>query len=158
MKILALFLIPALLFSSCMSTTLIDTKQKGAHVYFDGEYKGESPVKVGNTKVVSTCTDLRIELEGYETLITEICRDEEPAIGPIVAGACLYVPWLWSFKYKKNHYYVLKEKENTFNQSYDSQENQKSKADKLKELNDLRDKGLINDEEYKKAKSKILGL
>ncbi len=157
MRKLAFFLIPVILGSSCMSTTLIDTKQKGAHVYFDGEYKGESPVKVGNTKVVSTCTDLRIELEGYETLLTEICRDEEPAIGPIVAGACLYVPWLWSFKYKKNHYYVLKEKENTYNLNDDSQEDQKSKAEKLKELNDLKDRGLINDEEYKKAKSKILG-
>lgn len=113
MKLFTLLFVPIVISSSCMSTTIISTEQKEADVYFDGEYKGKSPVKVGNTKVVSTCTDVRIEKEGYETLMTQICRDEELAAGPIVAGTCLLafpVPWLWSFKYKKNHHYILKEK------------------------------------------------
>lgn len=115
MKLFILLFVPVVICSSCMSTTVISTQQKDADVYFDGEYKGKSPVKVGNTKVVTTCTDIRIEKEGYETLMTQICRDEELAAGPIAGGACLLaialpVPWLWSFKYKKSHHYILKEK------------------------------------------------
>jgi hypothetical protein len=162
-KYASVIILSAIILSSCVSSTVIQSNVSNATVYIDGEHAGTTPVTMKNTKVVSSCTDIRLEKEGYETLTTQICRDEEIDIAPAVAGFCLTVPWLWVYKYNPSHYYELKKKENIIapinNETIieaSSSEEQKTKIGKLKELKDLFDQGLINEDEYKKAKADIL--
>ena len=88
--------------------TVIQTEPAGATVYIDGRNAGPSPVEMADTKVVTSCTDIRIEKDGYQRKVTEICRDEQPAVGPIIGGFFLLVPWLWAYEYQPSHFYELK--------------------------------------------------
>ena len=57
---------------------------------------------------------------------------------------------LWAFDYKPNYFYELTPIEREINY------NSESKEDKLIELKKIYEKGLITEEEYKKAKERIL--
>jgi len=156
-------IIACLSLTSCISSTVIQSNVPNATVYIDGEHAGTTPVTMKNSKVVSTCTDIRLEKEGYETLTSQICRDEEIDVVPAIAGFCLTVPWLWVYKYNPSHYYELKKNENIIGPIKKKKEvekspskEQKNKIEKLKELKDLFDQGLITEDEYKKAKADIL--
>ncbi|MFT4898398.1 MAG: hypothetical protein ACI9U0_000181 [Flavobacteriales bacterium] len=159
----------SIMLTSCMSSTVITANAANATVYIDGVHSGKTPVTMKNKKVITTCTDIRIEKDGYETMLTQICRDEAPDLGPIVAGFCITIPWLWGYKYYPSHYYALEKKDYTVAPEYNTKETEdpaagsntkteKSVADQLKDLKSLYDQGLITDDEYKKAKAEILGI
>jgi len=166
-KLTTLLFVTIILFASCRSMTVIQTEPAGATVYIDGRNAGPSPVEMVDTKVVTSCTDIRIEKDGYQRKHTEICRNEQPAVGPIIGGFFLLVPWLWAFEYQPSHFYELKpleteEKSATTTKSANSTENLKdTKAEetmdeKLIKLKDLYEKGLITEDEYKAQKAKVL--
>ncbi|MBT3302783.1 MAG: PEGA domain-containing protein [Bacteroidetes bacterium] len=149
----AILVAALIVLSSCSSTTLIETDPAGAIVYIDGVNKGQSPVRMTNSKIISSCTDIRIEKEGYERLYDEICREEEPAAGPIVCGYFFLVPLLWAFDYNPSHFYELTPlplKPDSEGMKPETME------EKLLRFKALFEKGLITEEEYKKAKEKIL--
>ena len=156
-RIISLSFIAILLFPSCKSYTLIQTGVTGASgetnatVYIDGVNAGSAPVTMSNKKVVTSCTDIRIEKEGYETISTEICRDEEIDIGPAIGGFFVGIPWLWCLKYSPSHYYELQPLK-----AVTPNNNTQSTEQKLLELKQLFEKQLITEEEYKKSKEKIL--
>ncbi len=168
-KVFAFSMVLSTILTSCMSSTVITANAPNATVYIDGVHSGKTPVTMKNKKVITTCTDIRIEKEGYETMLTQICRDEAPDIGPIVAGFCITIPWLWGYKYYPSHYYALEKKDDAIAPQDNTKETEDQETDfntkpensipdQLKSLKKLHDQGLITDDEYKKAKAEILGI
>jgi hypothetical protein len=94
--------------SSCSSSTYIESTPTGADLYLDGESAGQTPYQMTDTKIVFSCTTVRIEKEGYQTHYASICRDEEADVGAIIGGILLWVPFLWTLKYKPHRHYKLR--------------------------------------------------
>lgn len=104
---IAFVIAATVLFTGCASTTLIDSVPSGANLYLDGEYVGVTPHTMTDTKLVGTCTSVRMEKKNYYRFQTNICRAEEVDGGAVVAGVFLYFPFLWTMKYKPTHIYEL---------------------------------------------------
>jgi hypothetical protein len=106
-KIIALLLASIIMFSSCVSTTMIQTSPSGAKVYLDGESVGTTPYTHSDTKVVGSTTTVLIKKEGYEDFVTSISRNEEVDVGAVVGGIFFLFPFFWTMKYKPIHNYEL---------------------------------------------------
>jgi hypothetical protein len=163
-------------FCSCTSSTLIESEPKGAMLYIDNQLVGETPYVMADQKFATTCTKIRLEKKGFETIETNICRDEQVDIGAVVAGIFFYLPWLWITGYNPVHMYILKpveindyyfEEDNKIDESANENTNQVpitsisenkpvSKVQKLKDLKQLLDEGILSQEEYNLEKKKIL--
>ncbi|MBN2486511.1 MAG: PEGA domain-containing protein [Bacteroidales bacterium] len=152
----ALFLAILLLATSCASTTLIESIPPGAKVYLNEDHVGQTPYLMTDTKIVGTCTYLKLELEGYETLYTDICRFEEVDVSAVVGGLFVWPLFLWSMKYYPVHTYELMplnlETENMPAPGLSPS----AKAAQLRELKSLLDEGIISQEEFDVEKKKVL--
>lgn len=151
----------AFFFTGCASTTMIQSNPNGAKVYLNGEEVGMTPYTHRDTKIVGSTTAVRLEKDGYQTLNTSFSRNEEVDVGAVIGGCIVWVPFLWTMKYKPIHSYELVPMaidqvpiNNT--QQQQQQGNQKSKADRLRELKQLLDDKILTEEEYEKEKKKIL--
>ncbi len=156
-KIVSVILAGAVLFSSCASSTMIQSVPNGAKVYLDGEFVGETPYSHKDTKIVGSTISVKLKKEGYEPLNTSFSRNEQVDVGALIGGLFVWVPFLWIMKYKPTHTYELSpilDKQSGL--SSEKQTSVKSKADKLRELKQLFDEGLITQEEYENEKKKIL--
>ena len=107
-KSMAFFMSLTLLFSSCASSTMIQSTAVGAEVYLNGEHVGTTPYKHRDMKIVGATTDVRIEKEGFETLQTTFSKDEKADVGAIIGGVFFLFPFLWTMKYKPVHNYDMK--------------------------------------------------
>ena len=157
-KVASVVLAGAILFSSCVSSTMIQSTPNGAKVYLDGENVGVTPYSHSDTKIVGSITTVRLEKEGYETFNTTFTRDEEADVGAILGGIFVLVPFLWTMKYKPTHTYELKPIGNNNQSNLTSGENKRaiSKVDALRELKKLLDEKIITQKEYENEKKKIL--
>ena len=147
----------AILFSSCSSTTRIESFPSGADVYLNGEAVGKTPYKLKDQKVSGSTPLVRLEKEGYTTTNTSITKNEKAHVGAIIGGIFLLFPFIWTLQYKKVHYYNLEPL--TDSDSTDMPADggiTASKAERLTELHDLRRKGILTKEEYIIEKKKIL--
>jgi len=104
---MAVLLSIALLVSGCVSTTLIDSYPTGAYLYLDGEPVGKTPYPMTDSKIIGSCTSVKIEKNNFEPFYTTICRDEEPDVAAIVGGFFAWPLFFWAMKYKPNHIYNL---------------------------------------------------
>lgn len=107
-QVIAYLFAAAILLTSCGSTTMIESYPSGADVYINGESVGQTPYPMTDTKIVGTCSSVRLEKDGYETFTTSICRNEEPDVGAIIGGVLVIIPFLWAMKYKPIHQYKLR--------------------------------------------------
>ncbi|MGE5354711.1 MAG: PEGA domain-containing protein [Deltaproteobacteria bacterium] len=158
------FLIPifsaVIFFSACSSSTMIVSEPPGAKLYIDGNPVGYTPYSYSDTKISGSKTNLKLEKEGYETMHTFITRTEEVDIGAIVGGIFVWPVFLWTMKYYPEHYYELyplildDQNENKAISAPDK--DQRSKVERLRELKQMLDEKLITEEEYQKAKERIL--
>ena len=157
---LSALLATSILLSSCGSTTLIQSSPGGAKLYLDGESVGQTPYELRDTKIIGTCTAVRLEKEGYETFHTNLCRNEEADVGAIIGGIFLLVPFLWTMKYKPMHSYELipssGPKPTAPAPDVEEQGRMHSKADRLRELKELLDEGILTKDEFDRQKEKIL--
>jgi len=106
-KIVAALLASVVLFSSCASSTMIQSNPSEAKVYLDGESVGSTPYTMRDTKIVGSTTTVVLKKEGYEDFVTSISRNEEVDAGAIIGGIFLLFPFLWTMKYKPIHNYDL---------------------------------------------------
>ena len=106
-RALALLLAVSVLFSGCTSTTMIHSNPDGAKVYLNEELAGTTPYLHSDTRIVGSTTRVRLEKEGYESLHSSLSRNEEVDAGAIIGGIFLWVPFLWTMKYKPVHTYEL---------------------------------------------------
>lgn len=157
----AFFMAGIILLSSCASTTRIQSHPDGAKLYLNGESVGTTPYDHTDTKIVGSVTTVRLEKEGYETLNTSFARNEEADVGAIIGGIFVWIPFLWTMKYKSSRTYELiplagnsespaiTDKESDYSRV-------KSKAEALREIKQLLDEEIITPEEYEAEKKKIL--
>lgn len=142
-----------IMFYSCSSTTLIQSTPTGAKVFLDSEYVGTTPVKMKDTKITGSTTMVKLESEGYENLLTSITKDEEINPGAIVGGFFFLVPFLWTMQYKNVHNYELKP---LVNKSIEQTDLRSDLVNEIREIKKLLDEGLISQDEFVKAKEKIM--
>jgi len=174
--VLSLILIGlASVFTGCVSSTMIQSEPAGAKVFINGEYYGETPIIMADSKLALTSTYIRLEKEGYRTLETVIVRDEDIDFGAAIAGIFFYFPWLWVFEYKPVHNYLLEpgdgrdpdieidveyfyQGDNPPQTTGNNKKDQptSNKAQKLRDLKQLLDDGVITQDEYNIEKQKIL--
>lgn len=151
------FLAISILFAGCTSTTLIRSNPSKAKVYIDGSYVGETPYTYSDTKIVGGSFTLSLEKDGYKPLMTTVTRDEQVDVGAVVGGVFFWFPFLWTMEYKPLHSYELKSTDgDAAVESAKIQDAHKSTADKLREMKQLLDEGIITQGEFDKSKAKIL--
>jgi hypothetical protein len=158
-RTISLLLAGSVLFTSCASTTTIQSNPSGAKVYLNGEPVGTTPYTHQDTKIAGSTTTVKLEKEGYEPFNTSFSRNEEADVGAIIGGILVWVPFLWTMKYKPIHTYELTPSSGNEQPKIKTnlQQNQtESKADRLRELKQLLDEKVITQEEYEKEKKKIL--
>ncbi len=108
---------------------------------------------------MGTTTTVRLEKEGYKSLYASFSRDELADAGAIIAGVFVLIPFLWTMKYKPLRTYELamdSEDTQPATESTSEPETTQSKAEKLRELKQLLDEGIITQEEFDEEKKKIL--
>ena len=72
------------------------------------EYKGVTPLFYSDTKIVGSTSNVRLELEGYESLYTILSRDEAVDVGAIIGGVFFLFPFFCTMKYNPVHTYELR--------------------------------------------------
>ena len=158
-KMISLLLAGLILMASCVSTTMIQSNPSGAKVYLNDEPVGTTPYTHRDTRIVGSTTIVKLEKEGFDPLNTSFSRDEEVDVGAIIGGIFVLVPFLWTMKYKPTHSYELlpiSGAEQSTLKTQPQQNENKSKAARLRELKQLLDEKIITQEEYEKEKKKIL--
>ena len=158
-KSIPLLLAGSILFTSCASTTMIQSNPSGAKVYLNSESVGTTPFTYRDTKIVGSLTTVELEKEGFDPFYTSFSRNEEADVGAIIGGIFLLFPFLWTMRYKPLRTYELipsSYNEQTIPITNSKESQVKSKADKLRELKQLLDEKIITQEEYEKEKEKIL--
>lgn len=163
-KAAAVLLSVVILFSSCASSTMIQSIPSGASVYIDGEPAGTTPYRYTDKKIVGSETRIELVMDGYEPYQAFISRSEEPDVGAIIGGLFFFVPFLWTMGYKPTHTYEL------FPMNHSTPDSRvlpgsvgteipavnKTKAERLAELKDLLEQGLITEKDYENQKQRIL--
>lgn len=159
-KLFSFILSLSLFFASCTSTTLIQSTPTGAKLYIDGEPAGTTPYSHSDTKIVGSTTSVKLEKEGYEPFITSFARNEEVDVGAVIGGLFVWIPFLWTMKYKPAHTYELKpvadKQQDPSSVIAAPNTLQMSKAERLRELKALLDDKIITPEEFEAEKKKIL--
>ncbi len=158
-KTLSISLAAVVLLASCSSSTVIQSNPSGAKVYIDGEAVGTTPYTHRDTKIVGTSTNVVLEKEGYAPFNTSFSRNESVDVGAVIGGLFVWVPFLWTMKYKPTHTYELVPSAatpQTVTTEQKKSDLSKTKVDKLRELKKLLDEKVITQEEFDKEKKKIL--
>ncbi|MCF8360775.1 MAG: PEGA domain-containing protein [Prolixibacteraceae bacterium] len=106
-RTLAILFSILVLFTSCASTTMIESIPSGAKLYLDGEPVGTTPYSMTDEKIIGSCTSVKIQKENYIPFYTDICRDEEPNLNALVGGFFFWPVWFWAMGYKPTHIYEL---------------------------------------------------
>ncbi len=162
-QLTAILLATVILFASCSSTTMIQSIPSGAKVYIDGQPVGTTPYRHSDTKIVGSLTNVELQMEGFEPYYASFSRSEQADVGAIVGGIFFLVPFLWTMGYNPTHTYELYPATSAGQVTLATpiqpanQGNQgKSTADRLSELKNLLDQGLITNEDYEIQKKRIL--
>lgn len=158
-KFIAILLTASILLNSCSSATMIQSSPSGARLNVDGEMVGTTPYYHSDTKIMGSYTRVRLDMDGYEPLTTSFSKDEQADIGAIIGGFFVFVPFLWSMKYKPARVFTLTPIEGPQSEGtpvLGKQEVTTSKADQLRELKKLFDENVLSLEEYEHEKAKIL--
>lgn len=165
-RIISCFLAGAVLFASCSSSTMIVSNPSNSKLYIDGEMVGQTPYTHRDSKIVGSVTSVKIEKEGYMPLFADFSKNEEADVGAIIGGLMVWIPFLWTMKYKSTHSYELKpialdnvalDNDMTLD-TPQIQNNPRTKTVKLRELKQLLNEKIITAEEFEKEKTKVLNM
>lgn len=107
LKAISIFMAATVLFSSCNSTTLLQSNPSGAEVYINSQNKGKTPYSYSDTKIVGSSTNITLKKEGYQDFNVTLVRNERADVGAIIGGCFFLVPFLWTMQYDPTHNYEL---------------------------------------------------
>lgn len=172
-KVFSVILVSIVLFTGCVSSTLIQSYPPGAKVYIDGEPVGVTPYWHSDSKITGSITNVDLVKDGYETLYCSISRTERVNVGAIVGGFFCWPVFLWTMEYNPAHNYELvplameqqqfptevstpEEVQPQIMQARPQTQTAHTKTERLKELKQMLDDNLINKEDYEKQKQRIL--
>ena len=137
-EFISLCLASIILFASCASSTMINTKPAGAKVFINGEAVGETPYLYTDTKISFSLVNVDLIKDGYEPIYTSFRRSEEFNVGNFIGGCIVWPILIWTMDYKPSHTYELVPSAALNNQESTivTQDNQAptSKVQKLKDL------------------------
>jgi len=171
LKLTSLVVVASILFSGCVSSTLIQSSPPGAKVYIDGEPMGVTPYWHADSKITGSITNVDLVKEGYEPLYAQFAKTEQVNVGAIVGGLFIWPIFLWSLEYKPTHSFELLPlattatntptiNDSTLTVAPQTPEEQvqtvSPKVQRLRELKQLLDENLISKEDFEKQKQKIL--
>lgn len=156
LRLISLSLSGVILFTSCSSTTMINSNPTNAKLYINEEFVGETPYKYRDSKIVGSTNTVKLEKEGFNTLNTSFSKDEELDVGALIGGIFFLVPFLWVMKYKPNRTFDLKPLSFESSKTDQAIQINSSKASRIKELKNMMDEKLISPEEFEREKKKIL--
>jgi hypothetical protein len=155
----ALLLAVLVLFTSCASTTMIQSVPSDASVYVNGMYMGKTPYAYSDESIVGTCHSLRISKEGYEDFNTYLCRNEQADVGAIIGGIFFLFPFLWTMKYypeRTYELYPLAEVEEVPPYGKEDSGITNDQINRLTGLKALYDSDALTEEEFNTEKARIL--
>lgn len=167
-RITALLFLASVLFTGCVSSTLIQSYPSGAKVYIDGEPAGVTPYWHTDTKITGSVTNIDLVKDGYEPLYTSFSRTEQVSTGAIIGGIFCWPIFLWTMEYKPTHSYELLALDNQSRVDSTQIGNMQTieqitlkpapttKVERLRELKQLLDEKVITKEDFEKQKQKIL--
>jgi hypothetical protein len=107
LKALSLLLACSILFTSCSSTTMLQSTPPGADVYINQQKMGVTPYSYTDSKIVGSSTSILLKKPGYKDFNTVLERTEQADVGAIIGGIFVLVPFLWVCKYNPVHNYTL---------------------------------------------------
>ena len=163
-----MLILASVLFTGCVSSTLIQSYPSGAKVYIDGEPVGVTPYWHADTKITGSVVNVDLLKQGYEPLYTSFSRTEQINVGAIVGGVFCWPIFLWTMEYKPTHSYELLALENQSSidstqiinkqpiEQNASKPTLSSKVERMKELKQLLDENVITNQDFEKQKQKIL--
>jgi hypothetical protein len=105
--LLMAFVIMAVQFIGCSSTTMINSSPQGAQVYLNGEYKGQTPYKLTDTKTTGAVTEVVLKHDEYATFSAPLVKSEQVNVGAVVGGLFFLFPFIWTMGYSPTHTYIL---------------------------------------------------
>lgn len=142
----------------CESSTLIQSTPEGANVYVDGKNVGMTPYLYTDDKIIFSKTPLRLEYEGYQTVDYVLCRNEQPEVGPIVGAFFTSgITLLWGLGYNPEQNFEMIPDSAIYEPGpVRPSPDLNAMASELKIIKDLKDQGILTDEEYQAQKKKIL--
>jgi hypothetical protein len=169
LRLISIVLAISVLFSSCVSSTMIQSTPSGAKLTIDGAEVGVTPYWYADAKVMGSVTDIELKSDGYEPLYSSIIRAERVDLGAVIAGCFFWFPFLWTLRYQPFHHYELRPKQSVEkvipdNSAVKNEETQspmkaqplQTKEQRLKELKRLLDQELINKNDFERQKQIIL--
>jgi len=168
LKLTSLVVVASILFSGCVSSTLIQSSPPGAKVYIDGEPMGVTPYWHADSKITGSITNVDLVKEGYEPLYSSFIKAEQVNVGAVIGGLIVWPFFLWMMDYNPEHNYELIPLKNQSNvdstqlgntQITDQRTTVQTvspKVQRLRELKQLLDENLISKEDFEKQKQKIL--
>jgi uncharacterized protein YceK len=154
-----------IILAGCASTTYIKTIPSGAKVYENGTLKGFTPHMHWDRESGKASRTFTLQKEGYKDKVITIKKtDFNPfrLIGPPI----LALPWVHD--YPAEYIYELEKSEQLTSKetlrndtNIDTSDKQKTPDstrynEMLRELRDLKNEGLLTDEEYKRKRQEII--
>jgi len=101
---LSLFVI-IIFFTQCSTTVRITSDPAGAQVYINEKSVGKTPIEISKSDFVFTSYRIRLTLEGYRTIYSELDKEFKPCA--CAGGLLLIFPFLWVSGPKEVQHFVL---------------------------------------------------
>ncbi len=111
-RLLLLMLIFVLLFSGCVTETLVrfTTDVDGAEIIIDGESIGKTPTKAYLSNAIWSDPDVVIIKEGYKKKYVSLKK--EGVVTNLVVGYLIWLPsLLWSYGPSPHQFFILEPEE-----------------------------------------------
>jgi len=132
----------------------MNSNPQGARLYLDGAYRGVTPYKYSDSKIVGSSTPIKLTKEGYEDFQGVLSRSERPDVGAVVGGCFFLFPFLWTMQYDSAHFYDL-QIAGASSSSKPAMESEKLES-RLQELKKMLEQNTITQEEYNALRKRAI--
>jgi len=105
-KVIALIIMVLFLLIGCASSTVIKSNPPGAKLYFNGQFKGDTPYTHTDKSIAGTWRNVTLKKEGYKDFTGHIKR-EELSVPALIGGIFLTVPFLWILEYPPEYIFEM---------------------------------------------------